>query len=363
MVDLDDVQIYKRLDPENMLEHLHGLPRQCRAAWRKANDFKLPEDYAEIDKVVVLGMGGSAIGGDLVRSLLSSESQPIIFINRDYDLPAFVDERTLVIASSYSGNTEETLSAFSQALKSKCKKLAMTTGGKLKSLAEDAKVPVFIIDYVAQPRATVHYSFMALVAFLQKLTPVKTQMFDKLGRKPDIQIEEMIKDLEKLLRELKETVPASSNRAKQLSAKLQGKIAVIYGAGTLSEVARRWKTQINENSKSWAFYEVFSELNHNAVVGYQFPTELASQIYVVLLRCPSLHPRILTRYQVTSEILKQSGISHETINSQGSSQLSHMMSLVYLGDWVSYYLAILNETDPTPVKAIDYLKKRLSQSK
>jgi len=204
---------------------------------------------------------------------------------------------------------------------------------------------------------------MALVAFLQKLTPVKTQMFDKLGRKPDIQIEEMIKDLEKLLGELKETVPANSNRAKQLAAGLQGKVAVIYGAGALSEVARRWKTQINENSKSWAFYEVFPELNHNSVVGYQFPSELASKIYVVLLRCPSLHPRILTRYQVTSEILKQSGISHETINSQGGSQLSQMMSLVYMGDWVSYYLAILNETDPTPVKAIDYLKKRLSQAK
>jgi len=146
MVNLDDIKVYRRLDTANMLEHLHGLPRQCRAAWHKANDFKLSEDYAGIDKVVVLGMGGSAIGGDLVRSLLSSESQPIIFVSRDYDLPAFVDERTLVIASSYSGNTEETLSAFSQALKKNCKKLAMTTGGKLKALAEDARVPVFIID-------------------------------------------------------------------------------------------------------------------------------------------------------------------------------------------------------------------------
>ncbi|MBN2463777.1 MAG: bifunctional phosphoglucose/phosphomannose isomerase [Dehalococcoidia bacterium] len=354
MVDLDDVQIYKRLDPANMLEHIHGLPRQCRAAWRKAKDFKLPEDYTDIDKVVVLGMGGSAIGGDLVRSLLASKSQPIVFVNRDYALPAFVDERTLVIASSYSGNTEETLSAFSQALKKNCKKLAITTGGKLKALAEDAGVPVFSIDLVSQPRAALGYSFIPLIAFLQKLDFFE----DKTA-----EVEAMVKDLEKLLGELKETVPASSNRAKQLSVRLQGKVAVIYGAGTLSEVARRWKTQINENSKSWAFYDVFSELNHNAVVGYQFPTELASKIYVILLHCPSLHPRILTRYQVTSEILKQNDISHEAVDSQGDSPLSQMMSLAYLGDWVSYYLAILNETDPTPVKAIDYLKKRLSQSK
>jgi glucose/mannose-6-phosphate isomerase len=354
MVNLDDVQTYTRLDPSNMLEHLHGLPQQCRAAWSKAKDLKLPDDYASIDKVVILGMGGSAIGGSLLRNFISRLTTPIIFVTRDYDLPAFVDDRTLVIASSYSGNTEEMLSAFSQALKIKCKKLAMTTGGKLKALAEDAKVPVFHIDHVSQPRAALGYSFIPLIAFLQKLGLLKEQTAE---------VEAMTQDLKRLLEEIKETVPKSSNRAKQLATKLHGKIAVIYGAGILSAVARRWKTQINENSKAWAFYEIFSELNHNAVVGYQFPSEMASKIYVVLLRCPSLHPRTLIRYQVTSDILNQNGISHETIDSQVEGGLSQMMSLVYLGDWVSYYLAILNETDPTPVKVIDYLKKQLSQSK
>jgi glucose/mannose-6-phosphate isomerase len=137
---------------------------------------------------------------------------------------------------------------------------------------------------------------------------------------------------------------------------------VIYGAGILSEVAHRWKTQINENSKSWAFYETFSELNHNAVVGYQFPQELASKIYVVLLRCPSINPRNLIRYRITSELLEQNSVSHEIIDSQGKSELSQMMGLIYLGDWVSYYLAMINETDPTPVKVIEYLKKRLSEA-
>ncbi len=354
MADLDDPKVYKRLDPANMLEHLHGLPQQCRAAWHKAKDFELPRAYASIDKVVILGMGGSAIGGDLVRSLVSGMGKPIIFIHRDYDLPAFVDDRTLVIASSYSGNTEETLSAFSQALEKSCKKLAMTTGGKLKALAENAKVPVFPIDLVSQPRAALGYSFLPLIAFLQKLGLIR----DKSD-----ELETMIQDLERLLGELKETAPTSSNPAKQLTIKLHGKIAVIYGAGILSEVARRWKTQINENSKAWAFYEVFPELNHNAVVGYQFPQELASKLYVVLLRCPALPPRTVNRYQITGELLKQSNISHQVIDSQGENQLSQMMSLVFLGDWVSYYLAILNEIDPTPVKAIDYLKKRLSEAK
>jgi glucose/mannose-6-phosphate isomerase len=354
MVNLDDMQVYKRLDPANMREHIHGLPRQCRTAWHKAKDFNLPQDYAKIDKVVVLGMGGSAIGGSLLRNFASRLTRPIIFVTRDYDLPSFVDDRTLVIASSYSGNTEETLSVFSQALKLKCKKLAMTSGGKLKALAEEAKVPVFLIDVVSQPRAALGYSFIPLIAFLQKLGFLK----DKTA-----EVEAMIQDLERLVEEFNETVPTSSNRAKQLAAKLQGKIAVIYGAGIISAVARRWKTQINENSKTWAFYEIFSELNHNAVVGYQSPPEMASKIHVVLLRCPSLHPRNLIRYQITSELLKQNNVSHEIIDSQGKGELSQMMSLIYLGDWTSYYLAILNDTDPTPVKVIDYLKKWLSESK
>ena len=353
MVNLDDLDVYQRLDPANMLAQLHGLPQQCRNAWHKAKDFELPLDYAGIDKIVILGMGGSAIAGDLVRSLISSTGKPIIFVHRDYDLPAFLDETTLVIASSYSGNTEETLSGFSWALERKCKKLVITTGGKLKALAEAARIPVFIIDHVSQPRAALGYSLMPLIAFLRKL--------DFLEDKPT-EIEGMVQSLETLLAGIREMVPTESNQAKQLATRLHGRIVVIYSAGMLSEVARRWKTQINEASKAWAFHETFPELNHNAVVGYQFPSELASKIYVVLLRSLSIHPRTLIRYQATCELLEQSGVGHEIIDSGGGSELSQMMSLVFLGDWVSYYLAMLYGIDPTPVKAIDYLKKRLSDA-
>ena len=353
MLNLDNSELYKRIDPDNMLAHLHGLSHQCRDAWRKARDFDLPPDYSDIDKVVILGMGGSAIGGDLARSLASSINKAFVFVNRDYDLPTFVDDKTLVIASSYSGNTEETLSAFGQALKTGCKKLAITTGGKLKALSDDACVPVLNIDYVSQPRAALGYSFMPVIAFFLKL-----KLLDDRSTK---EVEAMITNLESLLSELKESVPTESNIAKQLATNIYGKIAIIYGSGILTEVARRWKTQINENSKAWAFHEVFPELNHNAVIGYQFPRELASKIYVVLLRCPSLHPRTMIRYQVTSELLEQNGIGHQVIDSHGEDGLSQMMSLVFTGDWASYYLAILNEIDPSPVKAIDYLKKRLSE--
>ncbi len=352
MINLDNQEIYKQYDPGGMLAHLHYLPQQCRQAWEKAKDFVLPTDFKDINKVVICGMGGSAIGGDLLRSLTSNLSKPIIFVNREYELPAFVDSQTLVVTSSYSGNTEETLSSFAHALDTNCKKLAITTNGKLKSLAEEKGVPVFTINYSAQPRAALGYSFISLLALLSKLGFLK----DKSA-----EVEGMAQTLEALLEKLIENTPTPLNPAKQLAHKLFGKLIVIYGAGILSPVARRWKGQFNENSKAWAFYETFSELNHNAVVGYEFPREMADRIYVILLRSTLLHPRILARYQVTCEILEKAGVGHEIIDSQGEGDLTQMMRLVSLGDWVSYYLAMLYQTDPSPVKMIDYLKRRLSE--
>jgi glucose/mannose-6-phosphate isomerase len=137
---------------------------------------------------------------------------------------------------------------------------------------------------------------------------------------------------------------------------------VIYGAGILSEVAHRWKTQLNENSKAWAFYEVFPELNHNAVVGYQFPLELANKIMVVLLRSTSLQRRLQLRYQLTCQLLDQTKVGYQVVDGDGTSPLSQMMSLVLFGDYTSYYLAILCKIDPSSVKAIGYLKEQLAKA-
>ena len=352
MIDLDDLQVYKQYDPQGMLIHIHNVPELCRQAWQMAAAFDLPLDYSGVDKVVVLGMGGSAIGGDLVASLVTAEAGIPIFVNRDYDLPAFIDDKTLVIASSYSGMTEETLSAFKQALNIDSKKLVITTGGRLKELAQEKGIPVFSFNYKAQPRAALPFSFLPILNFMQRLGFISDKSAD---------FSEMVDVSEQLSREVNETVPLARNRAKQLAQGLYGKLAVIYGAGITAEVAHRWKTQLNENSKAWSFHEAFSELNHNAVVGYQFPPELAPNILVVMLQSSHLLPPILRRYRITSQILEKANVSFDLIDGSGESPLAQMMSLVLLGDYVSYYLAILNKTDPTPVETIDFLKGELGK--
>lgn len=155
----------------------------------------------------------------------------------------------------------------------------------------------------------------------------------------------------------------SHNPAKQLASKLYGHLPVIYGAGIISEAAHRWKTQLNENSKAWAFYEVFPELNHNAVVGYQFPEELTGRVVVVLLRSDYLPQRLQLRYQITCQLLEQAKVGYQIVDGEGNSSLSQMMSLVLLGDYVSYYLAMLYKIDPSPVKAIAFLKEQLAKHK
>lgn len=354
MAGLDDPKIYRQIDSSGMLTHLHNFPGQCQQAWERIMRFDLPPEYKGIERVIILGMGGSAIGGDVVRRLALAESKAPVWVHRDYGLPPFLDEKTLVIASSYSGNTEETASAFTQSLKTRAKKLVLTTGGKLKQLAEREGIPVFVIDYQAPPRAAFAHSFIPLVGIFQKLG---------LLRDKSAELQEGLKILNKLARDLVETTPLASNPAKQLATKLYRQAVLIYGAELLSEVARRWKSQLNENSKTMAFFELFPELNHNAVVGYGFPPEVKERVFVVLLHSTLLNSRNQLRYEATAKLLAKAQIKHQLVGATGKTVLAQVMSLILFGDYVSFYLAILNRIDPTPVDSIDFVKKYLAQER
>ncbi len=351
---LDDPAARQRIDPSGMLESIIGLPQQCRDAWAAAQSLELP-DYRDIDRIVVLGMGGSAIAGDFLRVLLTRESPVPVFNVRGYELPPYVNERTLVIASSFSGNTEETLSTFDQALKTPAKKLAITSGGKLLTAARANGIPAFTYEFHGEPRAAVGWGLMPLLAVAQKLGLIQGV---------DRDVDEMLAVMDALQSEIGVDAPASGNEAKQVALKLHEKLPITYGAGPLTEIAHRWKTQLNESSKVWAFYEELPELHHNAIIGYKLPTGIVRDTFVVFLRSEDIiHPRVLLRYNFTERLLRDAGVESLTVRTQGRSALAQMMSLVLFGDYVSGYLALLYEVDPTPTTVIDELKAWLATQK
>lgn len=349
---LDDPQEYGRIDPGGMLQYVSDLPEHCRAAWAASQSLELPPGCAGIKKIVVAGMGGSAIAGDLWRVLLERECDIPVFNVRQYDLPPFVDPDTLVIASSFSGNTEETISAFHQALPINCPKIAITTGGRLLAAARANGVPAFTYEFRGEPRSALGWGLMPLLAISEELG---------LTSGIDADVQEMIGVLDSMRSEIGVDVPVSENLAKQIAVSLHDRLPVIYSAGPLIEVAHRWKTQLNESSKIWAFHEELPEIHHNSIIGYALPTAIARGTAVVFLNSDDLvHLRVQLRYNFTRDLLARSNVESLTVEARGVGALAQVMSLIYLGDYVSVYLAILNGVDPTPTTVIDELKAWLA---
>ncbi len=354
-ISLDDPAVYARLDPSGMGQRLMALPGQLRQAWEAGLALELPLDYRQVDKVVVVGMGGSGVGGDLLADLLALESGgPVFSVCRDYRLPPWVDARTLVIASSLSGNTEETLSCFQEAVGRSARVVALSSGGRLREMAQSHHIPFFQVTYSGEARTALGYSFLLPLALVQRLGLVADRARD---------IDGAVRLVERVGEESGPARSADRNPAKQLALALRGHLPVMYGAGFLAGVARRWKTQLNENAKTWAFAETLPELNHNAVDGYGLPGDLAPQVFVVLLRSPLLHPETLARYPVTAVLLERAGVAHKVVEAEGATPLSQMLSTVVLGDWASYYLGILNGVDPSPVAALEEVKRRLREGR
>ncbi|MCL2678769.1 MAG: bifunctional phosphoglucose/phosphomannose isomerase [Dehalococcoidia bacterium] len=353
-VNLDDPKTYVTSDPFGMLHHIHDISMLCQKAWRQALTLDLPQRYSRVNKIAIFGMGGSAIGGDLLSSLVIGECKVPISVHRGYIPPAFIDENTLVIASSYSGNTEETLAAFEAIPDHHTPKIVMTSGGELAGIAQKHDLPAFIFDYQSPPRAAMPLSFLALLGILHKLELIADKSAD---------VAEACEVMDRLSETINETSPEQENPAKQLARRLYGNMAIIYGAEHLAEVASRWKIQINENAKGWAGSAVFPELNHNSTTGYAVPKEISEKTFVIMLRSESLHPRILLRYGITSKLLDRHAVKHETLTAIGKNKLAQMFSLILFGDYASYYLALLYGIDPYPIEAVDYLKRELGKSK
>ena len=347
---IESVERIRAADPDDMLGRIKDLPKQVRDAWAIATKASLPPAYGDVRNVVVAGMGGSAIGGDLAAALLADELKVPMTVHRDYGLPAYVGRDSLVIASSYSGNTEETLSAFEDARKRGAKVLVLTTGGKIAELGRASNFPVVTFSYKAQPRAALGYSLGLVLGVLTRLGFVRDLADD---------IEAALSDLGRLEERVHEG--ARTNDAKKLALELHGRIPFAYGAGVMGVMARRVKGQWNENAKNWSAFDVMSELNHNAVVGFPNPPIAREALVVLFLRSDRDNPRHKLRFEVTRELLDRAQIAHKTLQFRGQNVLSEVLQLVYFTDYVSFYLALLNGADPSQVKSIDYLKDRLAK--
>ncbi|MDP6549203.1 MAG: bifunctional phosphoglucose/phosphomannose isomerase [Dehalococcoidia bacterium] len=350
MRDLDSPGLYASLDPTGLLERMQDLARQCEVAWNQAKALHLPEDWTSIDKVVICGMGGSAIAGDLVADLASSQETVPILVVRDLRLPFRVDRRSLVIACSYSGNTEETLSLYRRAVQDNARVLVVAGGGWLAEDAIARGIPLLRLDILGEPRGAVGYNLMLLLGALHRLGLVRT---------PEQDLYATADALRRQASRLEAKVITRDNPAKQLALELQAKIIAVYGGGVFSGVARRWKTQLNENAKAWAFFEVIPELLHNSVEAFRALPGMTGQVASLLLQ-PSNGPEgLLRRFPVVAEMLGQANISCQVLRGIDGPPLAEVMVMLSLGDHVSYYLALLNGVNPSPTPAIDLGKERL----
>ena len=347
---LDDVVGMLEVDRRNMLGSLRDFPEQCGEAIRIGKEFSKKLGMKKPKGVCVCGMGGSAIAGDILRAWLRDYD---IRVFRTCDLPKYVDRDFLVFVISYSGNTEETLSLFRQAVKRKCKIICITSNGTLEKECKEAGIPLIKIPRGMRPRAAIAYLFFPVLIVLKKLRFIRER----------IDFREVIQNLRELRDELTPDVRTKDNIAKRIAIRLRGKIPLVYGFGKFEGIALRAKTQFNENSKVHSFSEVLPEVNHNGIMGWEAPGELTKRMAVIFIRDREEGEEMAKRIEFTEDVVKNAGGSVIEVHSVYPSELSRILSVMYTLDFASVYLGILYRKDPSDTGLITDLKYILRHGK
>lgn len=347
---LDQPDKVMEIDKSNMIELCERTPFFCGDAIRRVEKMKLPSNYSTLRNIIVVGMGGSAISGELLRDWLFDQVMVPIQICKDYVLPAYADQKSLVIAVSYSGETEETLSSFLEAVNRNCMVLTISSGGHLQAFSQKLRIPHILIPTGFPPRAAIAYLLFPLIVLMEKLGIIEGV---------DEEIKEALDILGKVSRENAQCIPLRSNKAKRLASEIKDTIPVIYGFRQYAAVARRLKCQFNENSKVPSKFDVFSELNHNDIVGWEASKNLTQSFSLIFIRDPKEPSEIRQRIELTKQLVSEKVSRVLEIPALGEMKLAKMLSTVCIGDFVSIYLALLNGVDPTPTKTIAYLKEEI----
>ena len=342
--------LIEALDKSGMYQMLADFPGQCQHALSLGKVFRPTRQIGSVKKIVFAGMGGSAMSGEILRIYLQDKIDLPIHVVQSYGLPFFVDKDSLLFAISYSGNTEELLAVYKEAKKRGVKIIAITSGGKLKALTRKDKNSLISIPTGFPPRAALGYLVIPALLVLEKINLISSQ---------EKYLAESISNLKSFAGKLA-IENKKDNPALKITKDFYGRIPVIYGSFEVtSAVAYRWRTQLAENSKILSFNHSFPELNHNEIVGWQEQKPLYKNFVIVILRDKEDHPRTKLRMEITHSLLQNYPRKIIEVWSKGKSPLARIFSLIILGDFVSFYLAILNGVDPTPVERIELLKKRL----
>ncbi len=350
MTTLDDRSCLE-LDRSGMFGHIRNLGTELIRAWEQSEDLQVPAGAERAKGIVIAGMGGSATGADYFAAICNVSSERPVVVSRGYSLPNWVDGDTLVVISSYSGNTEELLASYDDAWKRGAMMLAITRGGNMGDRAEGDSVPVHRIEYESQPRAALAHSLAPLLrlGLILGITGVADDEVTEAGESHRSYLE----------RDLEPAVPEERNEAKQIARALHGRFPLVVGAEHLAPVASRFKNQIAENGKSLGAADILPEADHNLIVGLATAANVADCLGLVTLESALYHERIQKRFELTTAYFAEKGIPVHRAPVTGDSLLEQLLIGTAWGDYVSAYLALLNEQDPSPVPQIDRLKREL----
>jgi len=350
---LDNIEKIQEIDKSNMLDTLVQFPNQIREAVEIAKASKM-ETFFKIDNVIITGMGASGISGDIASSLYRDKIDVPIYVNKEYDLPKWARKDTLTIFFSYSGNTEETISAFKIASQKKCRIITISSGGKLQELSEKREVAHIHVPEGYQPRAAIAYSLFSLIVILNRVGLLRTDI--------ETEINDTIYVINELVHGINIKVAEEHNISKQIARKIFNTIPQIYGWGIYAPIAIRWRQQFNENSKIISRADAVPESNHNDIVGWSLNPEVSKNFSCILFRDRDMESLAMsTRLNFLMNLYESSAANIIEIYPKGKKRLSKIIYTMSLGDFISCYLAILRGIDPTPVDIITELKQSLEK--
>lgn len=344
--------LQNKYDISKMAKAISIFPAQLKYILENYSDWVPEKSYSGLSNILILGMGGSAIGGDFARVLTKDECKIPIFVNRNYTIPGWVDANTLVIASSYSGGTEETLEGFLECIKRNTPCIIISTGGKLTELGEKYNLDIIKIPTGYQPRAALGYSVMAVLFALQKSGYISLKVIE--------QISQSIVSLKKYSQRMRKI--DGKNPALELAKNIHTTIPVIYGSvDAISIAAVRFRVQLEENAKMIAFHHDMPEMNHNEIEGWNRNKSFFDNMSIVWIMDEDDHPQISKRIKISKDLLDKKCSQQYIINTDGNNFIERILKLIHFVDWVSYFAALLNKVDPSPVNQIQQLKKRLKK--